>query len=130
MQLACMARESEKPLAPKTSNLKCEDGKVFLKDGTCGSAFAQFLANSLKSFNDNMSKVSTSSSTTTQTLTKTLIIGTKGDQVKILQNKLKVESTGYFGSLTRSAVIKFQKDNNITQTGTVGPATRQALNKL
>jgi hypothetical protein len=37
--------------------------------------------------------------------------------------------TGYYGSLTTTAVKLFQKENNLEQLGSVGPGTRAALNK-
>ena len=36
--------------------------------------------------------------------------------------------TGYFGPLTKSAVIKYQKANNISQTGIVLQLTRWSIN--
>ncbi|MDI3500653.1 MAG: stage sporulation protein, partial [Thermoanaerobacter sp.] len=38
--------------------------------------------------------------------------------------------TGYFGSITRDAVIKFQKANNLTPDGIVGPLTQKAIQGL
>jgi peptidoglycan hydrolase-like protein with peptidoglycan-binding domain len=63
-------------------------------------------------------------------------IGNEGSDVVLIQ-KLLVEkgflkmpsgsAFGYFGSLTKSAVIAFQKSQGIPMTGTVGPKTRSAL---
>lgn len=39
----------------------------------------------------------------------------------------KKGADGHFGPSTKSAVIKFQKDNRIEQTGNVGPITAKAL---
>jgi len=64
------------------------------------------------------------------TFTKNLKLGDRNDDVKALQEKLLVSPTGYFGPLTRQAVINFQKKYNIQQTGTVGPLTRAKLNQL
>ncbi len=56
-------------------------------------------------------------------------------QVKILQKFLndngygKFNASGDFGPQTEIAVKKYQLANKITQTGTVGPITRQALNR-
>lgn len=65
---------------------------------------------------------------------------TYGDKdVIALQNILKFEglfpvnsdSTGYFGSVTKDAVVKFQKKHGITPTsGYVGAKTRAKLNEL
>ncbi|MFA5211117.1 MAG: FG-GAP-like repeat-containing protein [Patescibacteria group bacterium] len=67
-----------------------------------------------------------------------LYIGSNGEEVKCLQEKLKnlgyfnyFNITGYFGSLTKEAVINFQKDKNLTPyPGWVGPGTRYILNNL
>lgn len=68
--------------------------------------------------------------------TQTLNIGSQGDEVTQLQNKLTTEGiysgpiTGYFGPLTQAAVKAFQAKYGISQTGTVGPLTRGQLNSL
>ncbi|MFC3883844.1 peptidoglycan-binding protein [Bacillus songklensis] len=59
--------------------------------------------------------------------------GMKNNDVQELQNKLKQKgyfnhtSTGYFGSLTKSSVLSFQRANNLAADGVVGPKTVQAL---
>lgn len=62
--------------------------------------------------------------------------GASGEEVRQLQIVLKVlgllqkeHITGYFGPLTREAVIAFQKRQMIEPVGTVGPLTREALNR-
>ena len=74
------------------------------------------------------------------TFTRTLKLGMRGNDVKCLQALLNVSpQTGYFGPLTRSAVIKFQEDHadeilaplGLTKgTGIVGPSTRAVLNRM
>lgn len=65
----------------------------------------------------------------------TLRYGSKGSQVKVLQNKLisigylKSKATGYFGKETLAAVIKFQRDNHIKASGIVASLTWNAINK-
>lgn len=54
--------------------------------------------------------------------------GMTSNDVKLLQEKLGVINTGYFGPLTLSAVKTFQGQNSIPTTGYVGPMTRAALN--
>lgn len=60
-------------------------------------------------------------------------LGSRGAEVKAVQQKLKERGlfnddvTGYYGEKTRAAVIKFQKQQGITQTGTAGPLTLKAL---
>ncbi|OGZ00388.1 MAG: hypothetical protein A2945_03515 [Candidatus Liptonbacteria bacterium RIFCSPLOWO2_01_FULL_52_25] len=77
---------------------------------------------------------------------KTLQVGSSGDDVKALQELLLKEGvypdglvTGYFGNLTKQAVIRLQEKyaseiltpNGLTAgTGTVGPSTRAKLNQL
>jgi len=60
--------------------------------------------------------------------TKDLTVGSKGDEVSALQSKIGVSATGYFGALTKAAVVKFQAANGLPTTGTVGPMTRAKLN--
>ena len=61
--------------------------------------------------------------------------GDEDEGVKILQQRLyelgyldKKYVTGYYGSITVAAVKKFQKNNQISQTGTVANLTLEALN--
>jgi peptidoglycan hydrolase-like protein with peptidoglycan-binding domain len=67
---------------------------------------------------------------TTPAITKNLRFGMFGEQVKILQKILIDQGyltgkiTGFFGLLTRNAVINYQKMHNITPNGIVGPLTR------
>ena len=64
---------------------------------------------------------------------ETLEIGSKGSEVRTLQQKLKDlgylsgSVDGSFGVATEAAVIAFQKNNNLTADGKAGTAT---LNKL
>ena len=66
----------------------------------------------------------------------TLGIGSRGEEVRLLQAKLRElgffnhpTDTGTFGSVTRAAVIAFQKAQGFSSApGVVGPATRAALN--
>ena len=69
-------------------------------------------------------------------LSRYLGAGDKGDDVlklqKLLSEKgyLTATPNGYYGVGTKSAVQKFQKANGIKQTGNVGQATKDALNKI
>ena len=62
-----------------------------------------------------------------------LSIGSRGDAVSSVQQELLDRGyfdhsvTGYYGHITRSAVLEFQKDNNIRVDGIVGPETREKL---
>jgi hypothetical protein len=72
---------------------------------------------------------------TVHTFTKNLWLGSRGEEVTALQTFLKEKGylsgdvTGYFGALTMKAVRAYQKENNITQSGIVGPLTRKAIQK-
>lgn len=61
--------------------------------------------------------------------------GMRHQDVKELQEVLRSKgyftyntSTGYFGSITKDAVMRFQRDANLSVDGIVGPKTFQALN--
>lgn len=54
---------------------------------------------------------------------KTIKKGSKGDDVKTLQNCLGLKADGIFGTLTENAVKAFQKANNMVSDGIVGPKT-------
>ncbi len=60
-------------------------------------------------------------------------VGSRGSEVRAIQEKLAERGlfhediTGYYGDKTRQAVLRFQKQQGITQTGTAGPLTLKAL---
>ena len=66
----------------------------------------------------------------------TLKLGMKGSDVKAVQKRLKAlgylhtnsQVTGYYGEATESAVQEFQRRNNLSADGTVGPKTLEKLN--
>ena len=60
-------------------------------------------------------------------LTRVLKKGSKGNDVKELQKKLKVSADGIFGNNTKNAVKKFQKANRLTADGIVGKSTAHKL---
>jgi peptidoglycan hydrolase-like protein with peptidoglycan-binding domain len=70
------------------------------------------------------------------TLTRELQLGMSGADVSSLQTFLAQDPTiypqglvtGYFGSLTKSAVSNFQARNGIATVGRVGPVTLAAIN--
>ena len=63
-------------------------------------------------------------------LTRVLRKGSKGNDVKELQKKLKVTADGIFGNNTKNAVKKFQKSNRLTADGVVGKNTAHKLGWL
>lgn len=72
--------------------------------------------------------------TTTYDFTEFLGVGSENAQVTELQQYLTEKGfysgpiTGYFGSETEEAVMKYQAAHGIEQAGYVGPGTRAALN--
>jgi hypothetical protein len=64
---------------------------------------------------------------------RTLMVGSRGDDVKLLQQYLikkgllSAQATGYYGKLTEGAVKAFQKQHGFDQVGFVGPKTRAKL---
>jgi peptidoglycan hydrolase-like protein with peptidoglycan-binding domain len=69
-------------------------------------------------------------------LTRNLALGSQGTDVTQLQQfllahcDLSATATGYFGTLTQAAVIKFQTQNGISPVGSVGPITRAKITTL
>lgn len=67
---------------------------------------------------------------------RNLKVGDTGKDVEQLQIKLKqlglfkADVTQKFGSVTKEAVMEFQKKNKLSPTGIVGPETREILNKI
>ncbi len=64
-----------------------------------------------------------------------LALGLRGDDVKELQEMLRekgflaASSTGYFGPMTKAAVMRFQKEGGITPTGYFGELSRKQHEK-
>lgn len=67
---------------------------------------------------------------------ETLTIGSTGPNVKLIQsllNKIGYNAgsvDGVFGTLTRQAVMNFQRDNGLTVDGVVGPSTWSLFDRL
>lgn len=70
-------------------------------------------------------------------LTNDIAYNSKGKEVVLLQRMLSQDSkiypekkvTGYYGGLTKSAVLRFQKEYEIPRTGMVDRVTKEKLNK-
>ena len=58
---------------------------------------------------------------------KTLKLNSRGNEVKQLQQKLKITADGIFGQQTLHAVLNFQRQNNLQPDGIVGPLTWSLL---
>ncbi len=63
----------------------------------------------------------------TLSITRTLKVGMRGDDVKSMQASLGVTADGVFGPQTRAALITFQKSHGLTADGIFGPKSRLAL---
>lgn len=57
----------------------------------------------------------------------TLKLGSRGEDVKTLQNKLGITADGIFGKVTDEAVRTYQRNNGLTPDGIVGPHTWERL---
>ena len=58
----------------------------------------------------------------------TLKLGSRGNEVKALQEKLNLKADGIFGSITEEAVKDFQRSNGLEVDGIVGANTLSKLN--
>jgi peptidoglycan hydrolase-like protein with peptidoglycan-binding domain len=56
-------------------------------------------------------------------------VGSRGAQVKKLQEALSLEADGVFGNGTESALKTWQEANGLTADGVAGPATLAKLLK-
>jgi len=71
-------------------------------------------------------------------LKNTLTYNSVGQDVVLLQKMLSQSPsiypdrkiTGYYGNLTRKAIVRFQKEYNLPQTGSVDIATKNKLNEI
>jgi murein L,D-transpeptidase YcbB/YkuD len=59
-----------------------------------------------------------------------LKLGSRGDEVRIVQNILGITVDGIFGPATEAAVKKFQTAAKIPADGIIGPATYAAYDKI
>lgn len=106
---------------------------VYKRDNTIRCIKAPCPVNSFESLS---TEFTTKALLVSTTLTENLRIGSRGDQVVLLQSALikegylKYRVTGYFGVMTLRAVKDFQRDHFITPTGFVGVLTRGALAKV
>ena len=74
-------------------------------------------------------KAAVTSSASAMMYSKDLTVGSSGSEVSALQAKLGVSpASGYFGSITKAAVMAYQAANGVPSTGFVGPLTRAKLN--
>jgi hypothetical protein len=84
--------------------------------------------------NQTVQQQKSTQSPTKTPLTKNLKLGNSGDEVTKLQkflvskNYLKTKTFGYFGSGTKTALIKYQKANKLKQTGQLDSQTLIFIN--
>ena len=64
-----------------------------------------------------------------ESLNRNLGVGSRDEQVIILQKFLGIRETGFFGNITKQALRNYQQENNILATGFFGPKTRNHINK-
>ncbi|MBR4555367.1 MAG: spore cortex-lytic enzyme [Ruminococcus sp.] len=94
---------------------------TFLKAGVISAAVSMVLA---------VGGLSLGRSRSEQVLSQ---VGSRGKEVTAIQEELKARGlfkvgvTGYYGEETRKAVLRFQKQQGIQQTGIAGPITLKAL---
>ncbi len=82
-------------------------------------------------------KLQTQSQAVLASLVSTLSEGSSGEQVKVLQAALAADPTvypqglitGFYGPLTKMAVMRFQHEHDLPEVGAVGPQTLDALNQ-
>jgi len=122
-----------------------------LKEPQCGTGYAaingacwQIVTSTptiTSSSNDAIENTPTTSPTNTVTapslITKNLSLGSSGDDVSALQSFLERKDyltlptgtiEGYFGKITKQALIAFQKSAGLPATGYCGSMTRAAIN--
>ena len=118
-------------LSPKTSYTV-----VYKKDNTIRCITTPCPENSFQSLAVTFMTKAVVGTTEDVMVTINLRYRNYGDQVIALQNilikqgYLTSQATGYFGVLTLKAVKDFQRANEITPTGFVGPLTRAALERV
>jgi peptidoglycan hydrolase-like protein with peptidoglycan-binding domain len=75
-----------------------------------------------------VSAMGATSASSGHTFSTNLTVGSTGADVTALQNALGVSpATGYFGAITKAAVVKYQAANGLPATGYVGALTRAKL---
>lgn len=53
--------------------------------------------------------------------------GSRGEQVKMVQEKLGLDADGIFGGGTEAAIVKWQKENDLVADGIIGPVSMEVL---
>ena len=58
---------------------------------------------------------------------QTIKLGSRGDDVKTLQNALNLVADGVFGKITHEVVVQYQKEHGLVADGVVGPKTWKVI---
>lgn len=126
----------------------CEAGRVFygnvcisqsLYNSITAPSVPVVPSSSVESVAQNTTAIATTTTYSAPliTITQNLSVGSSGNNVSILQGFLESEgyltlpvgtTDGYFGNLTKQALIAYQKSANVPATGYCGPMTRSAIN--
>ncbi len=116
--------------ATRSAVMAFQKAKGLAVDGIAGPKTLAVLYGSVASPGGNSSDEQPSRGTT---ISRTLKLGDRGQDVAILQNRLNQlnfncgKADGIFGNATYAAVVAFQKKNGLTPDGIVGPKTLAAL---
>ncbi|MFA6486432.1 MAG: peptidoglycan-binding protein [Candidatus Magasanikbacteria bacterium] len=122
-------------LATKQAVIKFQKTRGIISDGIVNQQMTDALSSLIIDNNDDNNELTVMPK---KIFINYLYIGSSGAEVRALQQALKNlgfynyhSITGYFGSITKQAVINFQKAKGIKPyPGWVGPSTREALNDL
>ncbi|MFA5778009.1 MAG: peptidoglycan-binding domain-containing protein [Candidatus Paceibacterota bacterium] len=63
-------------------------------------------------------------------ITTTLRVGSTGEQVKCLQERIGTKVDGKFGPMTKASVVFWQSGHGLLPDGIVGPLTRTIINSI
>jgi hypothetical protein len=109
--------------------------RIYKKDG---AVFAVSDTIFVRPATSNQSVPTKNTTTSRPVFTFNLKTGSIGKEVRLLQTLLKAQNvfpvtqavTGFFGPVTRQAILDLQKKYNLPRVGEVGPRTRAILNGL
>lgn len=114
----------------------------FAASGSLFNSVIDVFQNKISEFQQRMSdlrnRVNLQGENKRKTFTEYLYEGKQGAEVIRLQKLLSQYPdiypdgtvTGYYGQLTKNAVMRFQKRHGISPVGVVGPETREKLNQI
>lgn len=125
LQLKNYNPEGAEPTYPYTYTVSVNGSQIGDQD------IIQQLLEKIAYLKSEIERIKSGNKKTCSALNNNLYYGlANSNDVKCLQSFLNSPVTGYFGKLTKSAVIKFQKQSGLPQTGFVGPMTREKINQL